>query len=79
MDINTDPSCSKTVDPDKVPGSSLGLDAIMALVGQAGQPGQHGPSGSMILKCQLSLGGSSVPEHLLGLRGNMSHRQQQRA
>ena len=36
MDINTDPSGAGTMDPDIVPGSSLGQDVTMALDGSAG-------------------------------------------
>lgn len=36
MDINTDPGCGRNVDPDKVLGSSLAPDVIMAPGGSVG-------------------------------------------
>lgn len=50
MDINIDLGSSCTMDPDMVLGSIIDLDVIMALVGIAGHPGQHGLSGSMSLR-----------------------------
>lgn len=45
-------ACSRTTDPDMVLGSSLDTDVIMALAGITGHPDEHGPSGSVAIKCE---------------------------
>lgn len=42
MNINTDPGCGRTMDPDIVFGSNPGLDVTMSSVGNAGHPNWHG-------------------------------------
>lgn len=49
MEINTDSSCSRTIDPDMAFGSHLGPDVTMALVAIHTNPDQYGPSNSMSL------------------------------
>lgn len=49
MEINTDSSCSRTIDPDMALGNHLGPDVTMALVAIHTNPDQHGPSNSMSL------------------------------
>ena len=51
MDINTDPGCSRIMDPELVPGSNLDPDVIMALVAITGHPDELGSSGSTALEC----------------------------
>lgn len=46
MDINIALSYIWTMGPDKVLGSSLGLDVNMALIGSVGHSNWHGPSSS---------------------------------
>lgn len=43
MDINADPSCRMTTDPDVVLGGSTGPEITMALGGRAGHSDQCGP------------------------------------
>lgn len=43
-DINTDPSCHRTIDPDMATSSSMGLDVPVASGGSAGHSDQHYPS-----------------------------------
>lgn len=43
LDINVDPSCSKTMEPDTVLGGSLGPDIPMASGGSTSHSGQFGP------------------------------------
>ena len=45
MDINTDPNGAGIMDPDMVPGSSVGQDVTMALDVSAGLSDQHCSSG----------------------------------
>lgn len=52
MNINKDQGCSRTIDTDMVPGSRLGPDAIMALLGIEDHSYCHGPNVSMALRCQ---------------------------
>lgn len=40
-DINTDPGCGRTMDPDMVIGSSLGREVSMVPSGSTGHPDQH--------------------------------------
>ena len=47
--INTDPNCSKTMDPDMALGSSLDLDHILALCGSTSHSDQDG-SGSGVVQ-----------------------------
>lgn len=50
MDINTDPSCSKTTHSDMASSSSLNLDVIMALEGEVQSVLLHpdGPSSRIL-------------------------------
>lgn len=53
MDINIDPSFSRTANADTALSSCLGLDISIALVAaQATYPDQYGPSGSMAFRYQ---------------------------
>lgn len=53
IEINTDPSCNRTVDPDVTLISSSGLEISMAPV--AGYPDKYGPHGNMALSHQHGL------------------------
>ncbi|KAL6073616.1 hypothetical protein STEG23_027917 [Scotinomys teguina] len=52
MEINTDPSCSKIMEPDM---GVLGLDITMVLGGSTGHPDQYGPGIILILRHQHGL------------------------
>ncbi|KAL6041344.1 hypothetical protein STEG23_007460 [Scotinomys teguina] len=49
MDINTDPGCSRTTDPD---GSSLGPDVTVVPSSSEGHSDHYGPGSSMVLRHQ---------------------------
>ena len=46
-DINTDPNCSSTMDPNVALGSRLGPDKILAKGGSTGHSDKNGSAGSM--------------------------------
>lgn len=48
VDVNTDSSYSRTMDPDLALRSSLGLDVTVALGGSAGLPDQQSSGGSLL-------------------------------
>lgn len=48
-DINPDPGCCGTTDPDMTLGSNPGLDNTMAPSDSTGHSGQHDPSGGTTL------------------------------
>lgn len=43
MDVNTDPRCYRTMNPDMALGDSMGLDITMVPGGSEGQPYQYDP------------------------------------
>lgn len=72
MDINTDPSCNRIMDPDMAVRSSLGSDVTMALV--AAQVTQI----SMALMATRLSGTNMVSGICKAFDGNRNHRHQLR-
>lgn len=49
MDLNTEPGCGKTMEPDMVLSRSLGSDVTIIPVGSLSHSEFYGPHGSMTL------------------------------
>lgn len=64
MDINTNWSCSRAVDPDIAFNCGLNPEVTMAPRGRTWVPDLYGPKGHMILKTIMSLGVGSDCEPL---------------
>ncbi|CAO2611242.1 hypothetical protein LEMLEM_LOCUS15049, partial [Lemmus lemmus] len=62
MYINTDPNGAGTMDPDVIPGSSLGQDVTMALDDSAGLSDQHCSSFRTPLDTNMAPGGGPDPQ-----------------
>lgn len=71
--INPDPRCLRTTDPNMMFGSSQGQDVTMATGGCIGYPEQHGPHASTPHNTNVTPSGSPDTGPFLALSSDMSH------
>lgn len=73
MDVNTDPSCGKTMNPYMALSSSPGPEVTMALGGSTGYPDDHGTAAAWLLDTNMTSGCRPDLGHPHSLYKNQGH------